>query len=90
MEDLHKEIDALYAILAGQTVVISSLIRTHPNYEAYQVDLAGMLEVFLNGPLARTLSEEQRVKAQGYVEVMASLKASESPLSGLQKMLRRD
>lgn len=81
MEKLQAEIESMLAAIAGQTAIISSLIRTHPNYELFQMDLSGLLETFLNGAAGQTLTEKQRLQARSYVEALQSLHKAPSPVA---------
>ncbi|MCF8156659.1 MAG: hypothetical protein K9K35_11690 [Rhodoferax sp.] len=80
MENMQKELRTLLAIAAGQTAILSSLIRTHPNYDRFQIDLSGLLEAFLNGAAGQTLTEQQRTQARAYVESLLGLHEAPDPL----------
>lgn len=81
MEKLQAEVDAMLAIIAGQTAIISSLIRTHPAYDQLQMDLAGVLEISLNGAAGKTLTEKQRLQARSFVESLQGLHQAHSPIA---------
>lgn len=90
MEKLRAEVDTMLSIIAGQTAVISALIRTHPNYEGLQMDLAGLLETFLNGAAGQTLTEQQRTQARAYVDALAGLQKAPTPVAAeLIKRIQR-
>jgi hypothetical protein len=81
IEEMQAEIDVMQAMIAGQAVIISSLIRTHSSYEALQMDLAGQLEVFLNGKGARSLNDSQKTVVQMYVEALQKHHSFPTPIA---------
>lgn len=85
-----SEQQAAEAITAGMTVIISSLIATHPDYENFQIHLAGILEVADAGSFFANLTEPQRRLAREYVEFLQRMQkahqASEKLVAVLQKI----
>ncbi len=70
---LRQEIEVLMAMQAGVTVILSSLIATHPRYREFQMHLTALVELADAGSLWKPLSDRQREIARLYVEELQSI-----------------
>lgn len=76
---LRQEIEVLMAMQAGVTVILSSLIATHPRYREFQLHLTALVELADAGPLWKPLSDRQREIARLYVEELQSIHSRLQP-----------
>jgi hypothetical protein len=76
---LRQEIEVLMAMQAGTTVILSSLIATHPRYREFQLHLTALVELADAGALWGPLSARQREIARLYVEELQSIHSRLSP-----------
>ena len=76
---LRQEIEVLMAIQAGMTVILSSLIATHPRYREFQLHLTALVELADAGALWKPLSARQREIARLYVEELQSIRSRLDP-----------
>ena len=72
-DQLQVELDALVATQAGLMAIVGSLMATHPQYEAFQLHLTGLLEVLLAGDAGKSFTETQRQQAREFVETLQQL-----------------
>lgn len=77
------KLQELEASRLAMTLVITSLIRTHPNYNEFQLDLTSILEQQM-GPLSSTslmlnLTQEQMEFVRNQVEWIQTTKQISSP-----------
>ena len=75
----RQEIEVLMAMQAGVTVILSSLIATHPRYREFQLHLTALVELADAGPLWKPLSDRQREIARLYVEELQSIHSRLQP-----------
>lgn len=61
------------AMQAAVTVILSSLIATHPRYRDFQMHLTALVELADAGSLWKPLSDRQREIARLYVEELQSI-----------------
>ena len=76
---LRQEIEVLMAMQAGMTVILSSLIATHPRYREFQLHLTALVELADAGTLWKPLSDRQREIARLYVEELQSIHSRLEP-----------
>ena len=76
---LRQEIEVLMAMQAGMTVILSSLIATHPRYREFQLHLTALVELADAGALWKPLSARQREIARLYVEELQSIHSRLDP-----------
>ncbi len=76
---LRQEIEVLMAMQAGMTVILSSLIATHPRYREFQLHLTALVELADAGTLWSPLSARQREIARLYVEELQSIHSRLDP-----------
>jgi len=76
---LRQEIEVLMAMQAGMTVILSSLIATHPRYREFQLHLTALVELADAGALWKPLSDRQREIARLYVEELQSIHSRLDP-----------
>jgi hypothetical protein len=70
---LRQEIEVLMAMQAGVTVILSSLIATHPRYREFQLHVTALVELADAGTLWKPLNDRQRAIARLYVEELQSI-----------------
>jgi hypothetical protein len=76
---LRQEIEVLMAMQAGVTVILSSLIATHPRYREFQMHVTALVELADAGTLWKPLNERQREIARLYVEELQSIHSRVDP-----------
>lgn len=74
LQALEREAETMLGMIAGYQVVLSALIRKHPNPDQLKLDLATLAEVADAGALGQALSEKQRRVAREVVEQLQRLK----------------
>ena len=79
---LRQEIEVLMAMQAGMTVILSSLIATHPRYREFQLHVTALVELADAGSLWKPLSDRQREIARLYVEELQSIHSRLDPAMG--------
>ena len=72
---LRQEIEVLMAMQAATTVVLSSLIATHPRYREFQLHVTALVELADAGTLWKPLNDRQREIARLYVEELQSIRS---------------
>lgn len=74
--DMRLEIDALKADRVAMVIILTTLMTTHPNYEAMQIRLTQSLERQLSGDgaLGSTLTPAQNERVRYFVEWLQAIK----------------
>lgn len=70
---LRQEMEVSMAMQAGVTVILSSLIATHPRYREFQMHVTALVELADAGTLWKPLNDRQRAIARLYVEELQSI-----------------
>lgn len=88
-EQPPTDLEVAAAINAGMTVILASLIATHPDYENFQIHLAGLLEVAAAGSLFSNLTHQQQQLAREYVERLQRIQEAPAASQMLRSALRK-
>lgn len=78
IKELESEVRDLWGHVLGMTALFASLMKTHPQYDHFQLTLTRVLEQLLAGRPAQGMTEGQREAAREYVESLQML-GRESP-----------
>lgn len=78
IEQLEAEVRDLWGQALGMTALFAALMKTHPQYDHFQLTLTKVLERFLSDSASGGMPPDQREAARDYVEHLQTL-GSEPP-----------
>lgn len=86
---MERDMETMLAVHAGISVILSSLIATHPNYHQFQIHLSGLMEIAELGSLGRSLNDRQREVARHYVESLQQIKEVRGEIDPLANLTKK-